>query len=71
MIALSCVFSIICLIIQVNVIRDGRVFSKESADICRGDIIKLEGGDLVSVFTTSSENGHDRLESIVPTPQPN
>lgn len=26
------------------------MFSVESADICRGDIIKVEGGDLVSGF---------------------
>lgn len=28
-------------------IRDGKLFTVESADICRGDLIKVEGGDLV------------------------
>lgn len=36
------------LLAQVNVIRDGKLFSVESADIVRGDVIKVEGGDLVS-----------------------
>lgn len=35
---------------QVNVIRDGKLFTLESTDICRGDLIKIEGGDLVSFF---------------------
>ncbi|CAM9704547.1 unnamed protein product [Scytosiphon promiscuus] len=32
---------------KVNVIRDGKLFTVESADICRGDLIKVEGGDLI------------------------
>ncbi len=32
---------------QVKVVRDGKVSTIESQDICRGDIILLEGGDLV------------------------
>ena len=32
----------------MNVIRDGKLFTVESMDICRGDVIKVEGGDLVS-----------------------
>lgn len=32
---------------QVNVIRDGKLFTVESADIVRGDLIKVEAGELV------------------------
>ncbi|CAN0052626.1 unnamed protein product [Ectocarpus sp. 4 AP-2014] len=32
---------------KVTVIRDGKTFTVESADICRGDLIKVEGGDLI------------------------
>ncbi|CAN0539806.1 unnamed protein product, partial [Scytosiphon promiscuus] len=34
----------------VNVIRDGKLFTVGSTDICRGDVIKVEGGDLVSAM---------------------
>ncbi|CAM9799376.1 unnamed protein product [Pylaiella littoralis] len=32
---------------KVNVIRDGKLFTVESADICRGDLIKVEAGELI------------------------
>eukprot|EP00903_Cladosiphon_okamuranus_P018875 g17361.t1 len=32
---------------KVNVIRDGKLFTVESADICRGDLIKIEAGELI------------------------
>lgn len=35
---------------QVNVIRDGKLFTVESADICRGDLIKVEAGELVRPY---------------------
>lgn len=34
---------------QVKVIRDGKLFTVESSDICRGDIVKIDAGDLVSI----------------------
>ncbi|CAM9196343.1 unnamed protein product [Choristocarpus tenellus] len=32
---------------KVNVIREGKLFQIESAEICRGDLIKIEGGELI------------------------
>ncbi|CAM9356690.1 unnamed protein product [Discosporangium mesarthrocarpum] len=32
---------------KVNVIRDGKLFQVESADICRGDLLKIEAGELI------------------------
>ncbi|CBJ25862.1 conserved unknown protein [Ectocarpus siliculosus] len=32
---------------KVTVVREGKTFTVESADICRGDLIRVEGGDLI------------------------